>query len=231
MRTPAIPARMHSRTIRRTAMIPPWPVSPSMMTGNCTACAIHPATVTHSSMVSAPTSDSPVYAPTTPPVPTKPTSQPAFSMIRAQAAFGGCSTDSTRSVRLINWRKRVVGRAAFAVPSFECIASSRLTRRRRYTAPQLTHSSVSNYGATINEMMFHDMERRRSCLRHRPRPRAEQRRTSSSRRSASTTLMKDKTVGSTRWKILRSRSRATSFFVSSVPPAAARALSCASSPA
>src|SRR5271167_4113770 len=36
MRIPAMPARMHSRIIRRTAMMPPWPVSPSMITGICT---------------------------------------------------------------------------------------------------------------------------------------------------------------------------------------------------
>ena len=32
---------MHSRTSRRTAMIPPWPVSPSRMTGIFTLRAIH----------------------------------------------------------------------------------------------------------------------------------------------------------------------------------------------
>jgi hypothetical protein len=47
----------------------------------------------------------------------------------------------------------------------------------------------------INEMMFHCMERRRSCLRHRPRPRPTRHPTSSSRRSASTTPMKARTAG------------------------------------
>ena len=108
-------------------------------------------------------------------------------------------------------RKRVAGRMASAVASLESIASSRLSpwRAQRYDAPQLTASSVSNYGATINEMLFHCMERRRSCSRHRRRRHAAQCPTSSSRRSASTTPMKERTAGSTRWKILRSRSRAT----------------------
>src|SRR5438067_2032236 len=43
MRTLAMPRRMHSRTMRRTAMIPPCPVSPSMMTGIETLSAIQPA--------------------------------------------------------------------------------------------------------------------------------------------------------------------------------------------
>src|SRR4029078_10803150 len=101
-----MPARMHSRTRRRTAMTPPWPVSPSMMIGKLTACAIHPAIVTHSVMLRVPTSARPVYAPTTPPVPTKPASHPARSMILPCAAVGGCSTTSTLSLRCISSRRR-----------------------------------------------------------------------------------------------------------------------------
>jgi hypothetical protein len=104
-RIPAIPARIHSRTMRRTAMMPPWPVSPSMITGIDTLSAIHPAMVTHSVMVAVPTSESPVYAPTTPPVPTNNASQPPFCIIRACAAVGGCKTANTLSRRWIRvWR-------------------------------------------------------------------------------------------------------------------------------
>src|SRR5262249_4811450 len=46
----------------------------------------------------------------TPPVPTNPTSHPARSMIRASAADGGCSTDSTRPRRRISALSRVVAR-------------------------------------------------------------------------------------------------------------------------
>ncbi len=45
MRMPASPARMLSRISRRTAMIPPWPVSPSIITGIETLSAIQPAIV------------------------------------------------------------------------------------------------------------------------------------------------------------------------------------------
>src|SRR5258706_7094940 len=99
MRMPASPASMHSRTRRRTAMTPPWPVSPSRITGKSTAPAIHLPICTHSLIVAVPTSARPVMPPTTAEVPTKPASQPARSMMRASAAVGGCSTVSTRSLR------------------------------------------------------------------------------------------------------------------------------------
>src|SRR4051794_40394018 len=106
MRTPARPASMHSRTRRRTAMMPPWPVSPSRITGNETEPAIHFAICTHSVMLAVPTSARPVIPPTTAEVPTKPASQPAFSITRASAAVGGCSTDSTRPLRASSSRRR-----------------------------------------------------------------------------------------------------------------------------
>src|SRR5688572_21462491 len=109
MRMPATPARMHSRIMRRTAMMPPWPVSPSRMMGKFTLCAIQPAICTHSVMVAVPTSDRPVYEPTTPLVPTKPHSQPARSMMRAWVAVGGCSTTSTLSRRASNCLRRAPG--------------------------------------------------------------------------------------------------------------------------
>ena len=55
-----MPALMLSRTRRRTAMMPPWPVSPSMITGVVTLPAIQPATCTHSVIVAVPTSAMPV---------------------------------------------------------------------------------------------------------------------------------------------------------------------------
>src|ERR1041384_7573880 len=106
MRTPASPASMHSRTRRRTAIVPPCPVSPSRITGNSTARAIHLPICTHSPIVAVPTSASPVYPPTTAEVPTKPASQPARSMMRASAAVGGCSTERTRSFRASSARSR-----------------------------------------------------------------------------------------------------------------------------
>src|SRR6476646_2728081 len=106
MRTPASPASMHSRTRRRTAMMPPWPVSPSRITGKFTAPAIHCPICTPSLIVAVPTSANPVYPPTTAEVPTKPASQPACSMMRASAAVGGCSTVSTRSLRARSSRRR-----------------------------------------------------------------------------------------------------------------------------
>ncbi len=51
---------MLSRIRRRTAMTPPWPVSPSIITGIETLSAIQPAIVTHSVIVAVPTSASPV---------------------------------------------------------------------------------------------------------------------------------------------------------------------------
>src|SRR5258708_2520875 len=77
-------------------------------------------------------------------------------MTRAHAALGGCSTDRTRSFPLVSCRQRVARRLTLAVPSFECICKFSLSpcKRQRYDAPQLTPSSVSNYGATINEMLF-----------------------------------------------------------------------------
>src|SRR5262249_7194208 len=55
---------------------------------------------------------------------------------------------------LISCRKRVVGRLVLAAPSLECIASVSSKRTARWEAKwaKLTHSSVSNYVATINEI-------------------------------------------------------------------------------
>src|SRR5438105_3711801 len=106
MRMPASPASTHSRTRRRTAMTPPWPVSPSRITGKFTAPAIHFPICTHSPIVAMPTSARPVIPPTTAEVPTKPASQPACSMTRASAAVGGCSTLRTRSRRASSSRRR-----------------------------------------------------------------------------------------------------------------------------
>jgi hypothetical protein len=60
MRIPDMPAWIQSRTSRRTAMMPPWPVSPSMITGVATLLAIQPAICTHSVIDAVPTSASPV---------------------------------------------------------------------------------------------------------------------------------------------------------------------------
>src|SRR3954464_3742481 len=106
MRTPARAASMHSRTRRRTAMMPPWPVSPSRITGNSTDCAIHLPICTHSVIVAVPTSARPVWPPTTAEVPTKPASQPACSITRASAAVGGWSTARTRPLRARRSRRR-----------------------------------------------------------------------------------------------------------------------------
>src|SRR3954469_6579488 len=106
MRTPARPASMHSRTRRRTAMMPPCPVSPSRITGNSTDCAIHLPICTHSVIDAVPTSARPVYPPTTAEVPTKPASQPACSITRASAAVGGWSTERTRPLRARRSRRR-----------------------------------------------------------------------------------------------------------------------------
>src|SRR4029079_13870700 len=106
MRTPATPASMHSRTRRRTAMMPPWPVSPSRITGNSTACAIHLPICTHSVIEALPTSARPVMTPTTAEVPTTAASQPARSITRARAAVGGCRTARTRSLRASSSRRR-----------------------------------------------------------------------------------------------------------------------------
>src|SRR3954465_192339 len=106
MRTPAGPVSMHSRTRRRTAMMPPCPVSPSRITGNSTDCAIHLPICTHSVIDAVPTSARPVYPPTTAEVPTKPASQPACSITRASAAVGGCNTERTRSLRASSSRRR-----------------------------------------------------------------------------------------------------------------------------
>jgi hypothetical protein len=109
MRMPARPARIDSATSRRTAMMPPCPVSPSMMTGKRTLRAIQPAIVTPSVIVATPTSASPVYAPTTPLVPTQATAAPAASMSRAWAALGACHPARTRSVRWISGGRGVGG--------------------------------------------------------------------------------------------------------------------------
>ena len=169
-----MPARMHSRTIRRTAMMPPWPVSPSMITGNFTDCAIHPATVTHSSMVRRADVGEPGVGP-----------DHATGAHEADFAPGLLHDPRAGGVRRMQDRQHAVG----SIDQLPQSASSVEPRSQFHRsnalqdlvnapqeciaiiAPQLTPSSVSNYGASINEMMFHCMERRRSCSRHRPRPR------------------------------------------------------------
>src|SRR5436190_1745325 len=148
MRMPAMPASMHSRTRRRTAITPPWPVSPSRMTGKFTAPAIHFPTCTHSVMEAVPTSARPVIPPTTADVPTKPASQPVRSMMRPSAAVGGCSTVSTRSLRPRSSRSLLDLLEPGACIEPHCVVPEELALAR------LGHLPVEDHADRLGEMAF-----------------------------------------------------------------------------
>ena len=80
-------------------MMPPWPVSPSMITGMATLRDPSGDGDTFQHGHAADIGEPGICADDAAGSDEQPTSQPAFSMIRAQAALGGCSTDSTRSLR------------------------------------------------------------------------------------------------------------------------------------